>query len=114
MGIARKMPGYAPRRKAASVDRRIAAALPPCCLPGGAGVPSSFMDALEARPATLFVLAALIMLALGPVPVQAGLMTTLCTSEGLRQVPQDESGSRRDDGALGCVHACLMRDRRRG
>lgn len=96
-------------------DRLRSRPLPPCCLPGGfsATAPTSVLDALEARPATLLALAAVLMLALGPTPAAAQEMATICTPSGLQQVPLD--GERQpDSGTTGCAHACLPRDRRRG
>ncbi|MGK2286431.1 hypothetical protein [Pedomonas sp. V897] len=113
MGAAKPAPGQARRRRAMPVAER-ATLLPPCCLPGAGGAPASVLDALEARPTLLAAFAAVLMLALGPAPAQGGIMTTLCTADGARQVPLDENGPRRDDGAPGCAHACLTRDRRRG
>lgn len=86
--------------------------LPPCCLPGAA--PASFLEALEARPATLAALAALLMLALGPAPVSAGATVTLCTADGVRKVPLDGDTPSPDHGMIGCAHACLPRGRRHG
>ncbi|MCH8686240.1 hypothetical protein [Pedomonas mirosovicensis] len=75
-------------------------------------MPASFLDALEARPATLVALAALLMLALGPAPASAGATTTLCTVNGVKELPLDDGAPSRDHGLAGCAHACLPRERR--
>lgn len=98
----------------AQTSRLRSETLPPCCLPGGAGVSaSSFLDALDARPSAVLALAAALMLALGPTPATAQEMALLCTQNGLEQVPVD-GNSNPDSGMAGCAHACMVRERRRG
>lgn len=88
--------------------------LPPCCLPGAAGITAtSFLDALDARPTAVLALAAAIMLALGPSPVAAQQMALVCTQNGLEQVPVNGQ-SKPEEGIPGCAHACMVRERRRG
>ena len=99
----------------ATADRLRSHPLPPCCRPGGtsANAPASVLDALEARPSTLLALAATLMLALGPSPVAAREMATVCTADGVKQMPVDGKNPP-DTGTSGCAHACVLRERRRG
>jgi len=82
--------------------------------PSSAAAPSSFLDALEARPSSLFALAAVLMLALGSTPATAQEMTILCTPNGFKQVPVDGERQPPDNAMTGCAHACTQRDQRRG